>query len=197
MYTRPHIQEQEFRDARGEVIRYGSRWGLDGPPTETYSVRTHPERFAPLRLVAESLMDALDVQPAAAGSMFGRLDPGESSRFDPPNAGASPIVIAFTQFPGVRLRAGAHFVTAFPHCGCDACDESVSDAIDQLEQLVFAIVEGRFTESAEGNLVGHRITVDNGWSGGSSAPEMTPLEDASGNPLQPQPWAAWKRRIRD
>lgn len=44
-----------FRDAEGQVIEYGDRWEVS-PPTDAYSVDTHPERFAPLHTVADALV---------------------------------------------------------------------------------------------------------------------------------------------
>ena len=54
-YERPRWGEPVFRDSAGAVVVYGSRWGQDGPPADTYSVDTHPERFAPLHVVADAL----------------------------------------------------------------------------------------------------------------------------------------------
>lgn len=50
-----------FRDKRGAVIPYGRRWAAqnrDGPD-ETYSIRAHPERFAPLINVAHAIIEHL------------------------------------------------------------------------------------------------------------------------------------------
>ena len=54
-YVRPLIEAPVFRDADGAVINYGSRWH-GSPPEDTYSVDTHPERFAPLHVVADALI---------------------------------------------------------------------------------------------------------------------------------------------
>src|SRR5690606_12708315 len=55
---RPEIDAPVFRDADGRVIDYGNRWS-GSPPEDTYSVDTHPERFAPLSVVADALVDHL------------------------------------------------------------------------------------------------------------------------------------------
>lgn len=55
-YARPEIPVQVFRDAAGQIIEYGNRWGAGAPPEDSYSVDTHPERFAPLHTVAEALI---------------------------------------------------------------------------------------------------------------------------------------------
>ena len=57
VYERPVWRDPVFRDAAGAIIEYGSRWGQDRPPPETYSVDSHPERFAPLHMVADALID--------------------------------------------------------------------------------------------------------------------------------------------
>lgn len=54
-YARPLIEASVFRDADGAVIEYGNRWH-GSPPEETYSVDTHPERFAPLHVVADAIL---------------------------------------------------------------------------------------------------------------------------------------------
>ena len=54
-YERPAIDAPVFLDADGRVIDYGRRWS-GSPPEETYSVDTHPERFAPLHTVADALI---------------------------------------------------------------------------------------------------------------------------------------------
>lgn len=59
-YRRTSIDAAVFRDADGRVIEYGNRWG-GWFPEDTYSVETHPERFAPLDMVADALIAQLSV----------------------------------------------------------------------------------------------------------------------------------------
>lgn len=54
-YVRPSVDAPVFRDADGRVIDYGNRWH-GSPPEDTYSVETHPERFAPLHAIADALI---------------------------------------------------------------------------------------------------------------------------------------------
>lgn len=54
-YLRPTIESPIFLDAEGQVIDYGNRWG-GSPPEDTYSVDTHPERFAPIHAIADALI---------------------------------------------------------------------------------------------------------------------------------------------
>lgn len=41
------------------MINYGSRRDRAGRPADTYSIDSHPERFAPLHLVADALIEHL------------------------------------------------------------------------------------------------------------------------------------------
>jgi hypothetical protein len=193
VYARPELPPLEFRDADGSVIPYGHRWGFDGPPADAYSRTEHPQRFAPLHDVALALMADLRVVPAAGGPLFGPHGPSASLRFDPPNDGASPIVVALTDFPGVRLRAGAFFSAAFPACGCDACDEGLEETVAQLEKTVFAIRAGRLRESVSGGWITQSIVLDNGSSSGSSRVEdaLPALLGHDGRALVPRQWKAW------
>ncbi|CAN5204251.1 hypothetical protein BH11ACT5_BH11ACT5_07970 [soil metagenome] len=193
MYRRPAIPSLEFRDESGAVIPYGRRWGMDSPPETTYSVTAHPERFAPLHDVARALMAELGVQPREGGAVFGPHGPATSLQFTPPNSDAAPLVIALTDFPGVRLWAGAHYSAAFPSCGCDACDDDVEECASALEQTVLAVLGGRLSESVSGGWLTHSIEFENGSSsgGGRIAEALPPVTGADGHPLRPRPWAAW------
>lgn len=178
VYVRPSIPELQFRDADGAVIPYGHRWP-DAPADASYSVTLHPERFAPLHAVARTLIEHLGGTTPEVGVPL---------RIDPPNQDASPVVITLTPFPGVMLQAGARLMTPFPRCGCDACDESVSDVAGELEEAVFAIVEGGFSESIKGFTLASAL----GSTGGDSASSETPaLLGADGRPLAPRDWAPW------
>lgn len=60
IYERPTWPEEEYRDATDAVIDYGHRWGIgEGPRDDLYSVVTHPERFSPVVVVAEALIEHL------------------------------------------------------------------------------------------------------------------------------------------
>ena len=96
-----------FRDASGAVINYGSRWGNDGPPADTYSVTAHPERFAPLHLVADALIrnlvDNYEVQvsdnPANAADLRRRADFLRVVRLTPADESAASLTFGFTGYP--------------------------------------------------------------------------------------------------
>ena len=77
-YVRPHLPAATYYSRDGEPIPYGRQWGADGPDPDSYSVDSHPERFAGLHVVARALIDHLaaaydvDVQedPAHAGDLL-------------------------------------------------------------------------------------------------------------------------------
>lgn len=158
-YVRPAIPAQEFRDGAGVVIPYGERWGMDGPPNDTYSVQAHPERFQPLHDIARALIEYLektyDVTASEEPSHLeafpdGYLIANTAVRLTPDNAAAAPLTIAFTADPRVVIQSGALVVEPFPVCGCDACDDTWESAADRLEETVFAVIGGGLTESVSG-----------------------------------------------
>jgi Family of unknown function (DUF6226) len=178
-YSRPIIRDQVFFDAAGNVIDYGHRW--PGSPDEsTYSVTAHPERFASLHVVAKALIEHLGAPIP---------DIGVAVRIDPPNADAAPMEFTLTPFPGMVLRAGRLFIARFPFCGCDACDESAPQLVDELEETVFAIIAGGLAETVGG----YRIELASGWRGSNFDPadHLPGLTDGGNVPLAPRDWAPW------
>src|SRR4051812_29452694 len=103
MYVRRIWPDPVFRDDGGAVLAYGSRWGWDGPPPATYSLVSHPERFAPLHLVAdaviEHLQEAYDVQvhwdSAYASDFLRPPDLTRVARVTPNDTAAAPLTIGF------------------------------------------------------------------------------------------------------
>jgi Family of unknown function (DUF6226) len=154
-YTRPDAGTEVFRDASGRMIEYGTRWGDEGPPEDTYSVLSHPERFAPLHLVADALIAHLaatyDVEVQedhafAADLLHDGVTVVRAVRMAPADPDAAPLTFVFTAFPGVIVHAGLLNDLVFPDCGCDACDETWDAESDELERQVFAVVVGGFRE---------------------------------------------------
>src|SRR4051794_38180904 len=102
----------------------GGRWGPDGPPPEAYSRVTNPERFEPLHrdVLArlERLQHRYDVERVEGYGLDKELERAPLTRptvrLRPVDANAAPIVVAFTDFPGVIVRCGVLFVGAFPSC---------------------------------------------------------------------------------
>ncbi|GEK79469.1 DUF6226 family protein [Agrococcus baldri] len=127
-------------DAEGVEIPFGQRWGLAAPPDEAYERITCPERYQPLHDVADALLAHLldeyecvaEEVPAAAHELRAvrLLATGRSHG----------IGIAWTDFPGVRADLGGEVDAAAPICGCDACDESLEQAAEQLSDSVLRAV---------------------------------------------------------
>lgn len=133
----------------------------DGPPPEAYGRVTNPERFAPLHTVADGIVDELtsthnvvaeQLRPSDAHDGEGhiadllRWDRTERAvRLDPGGA-AAPLVIVWTNFPGITIVAGAHGRETFPACGCDACDDDVERLIEDLRDALATVAAGGYQE---------------------------------------------------
>jgi hypothetical protein len=134
---------------------YGHRWGGDGPAPDSYSVTSHPERFAGLHVVAHALIDhlvavydveVLEDKALAADMMIEARDVVAAVRLTPRASDAAPLTFILTGFPGVVVHAGVLHDFAFPVCGCDACDETVLTEADRLERLVLSVAAGGYAE---------------------------------------------------
>jgi hypothetical protein len=196
-YVRPALRIREYRDTNGDRIPYGERWP-DLPPDDAYSVVSNPDRYEPLHIVARALeawlLDNYLAQPAAPSEPPGPPRLPESVVTEVALAPAEPnqavLTFTLTSFPGVTLRAGVHYGAAFPSCGCDACDEDVLGQIEELEETVFAIVEGRFTERESATETGYSLEGET-WSRSGSTPR-TPSDPVLQAP--PPTWRAWTNR---
>jgi hypothetical protein len=210
-YVRPDIAEREFRDAAGAAIPYGSRWGGNQPPENTYSVSTHPQRFAPLHAVAEALVEYLAAtyrvhvteEPAAAVGGPG-VEPARvvrAVRLVPDGRDAAPLTVVLTSYPSVLVRAGLLHVLHYPDCGCDACDEDWASQAGEMEWQLRAVADGHFREFVrEGAEVWFGYSIGAGGDkrqGGSavagSAAERARVAEAVARGL-PARWAPWPRR---
>ena len=125
------------------MIDYGHRWGMGSPPQDTYSVVTHPKRFAPVVTVAHALIthlvDTYDVTVTVDGERT-TLDPG-------PNRARLVFTIDDTDEPWVSAKAGMWALHVFPICSCDACDEDIDDVVSDMEYFVFAVIAGGLSET--------------------------------------------------
>lgn len=208
-YSRPVIEAPVFRDADGAVINYGNRW-RGSPPEGTYSVDTHPERFAPLHVVADAviahLAESYDVEiDDSAETADDLLTPTfheieRAVRIRPNGSRCAPLTLVFTAYPGISMHAGLLHDFHYPVCGCDACDSNWQAEADELEQQVFAVVGGRYREKIERGLrlwVEFAFTYPDGASSGKSRSQDFPvqlLEDAE--PILrslPDGWGPWPR----
>lgn len=136
-------------------MSYGTRWGPDGPPPEAYSRVTDAERFrllhAAMREIIDRLQSDFDVALTEGYGLDEELErrftlAEPSVRLTPIDAGAAPITIAFSSFPGLHIRFGRWLIEPFPGCGCDACDESAEGEIERLIDVVDDVTAGRFRE---------------------------------------------------
>ncbi len=149
----------------------GDDWEPDDPPEEAYSRVTNPERFRPLHGFAERFLEQLeaefDVSREEGYGIDDELEGDErpTVRLVPRSEHAGSITIAFSSFPGLRVRMGQWFVEHMPACGCDACDETAEEGIDHLQRLVRDLTAGRLSESIELGLMGDGWLTDD-WGGG-------------------------------
>ncbi len=209
-YTRPSIDVPVFRDADGQVIDYGNRW-RESPPEDTYSVVTHPERFAPIHTVAEALIlhlrNTYDVQVDEGAELAADLlhpvyhEVVRAVRIRPNDPACAPLTLIFTAYPGIYMHAGVLNDFHYPVCGCDACDSTWQAEADALEQQMLGVVAGHYRETLERReldpWVGHAFTYPNGGSsGGSREQGMSPERfEAAESILRTvsDGWARWPR----
>ena len=179
-YRRPRVEAEVYVEATGAPIPYGARYWVsdERPPDRVYGQCRHPERFAAVPVVAAALLDHL-----AAAYDVERTDTTDSGHrvatLTPRGAGAVIVATLSTSgLPGVELRAGHRFEASWPDCGCDACDDSVPDLLDDLEEVVLTIVEGGLSE----------------WRSGAAA-SMPLLTDGAGRPMGADvvPWQVHHR----
>lgn len=207
-YVRPAIDTPVFRDADGQSIDYGKRW-RGSPPEATYSVDSHPQRFAPLHAVADALIaylrDAYDVEvvegEAAAADLL-RPDPEtlRAVRIRPNDPASAAATIVFTAYPGIIMHAGLLHDFHYPVCGCHACDSNWEGEADQLEQQVLAVVTGHYREGITRGLrpwVEYAFTYPDGRAGGRSRAQDLPKERVkAAKPVLRRlvdGWAVWPR----
>jgi hypothetical protein len=200
-----------FRDGEGRVIEYGNRWeGL--PPEDTYSVDTHPERFAPLHTVADALIahlgDAYDVEIEEGADVVADLirapshDVVRAVRVRPRDPACASVTVVMDAYPGIYLHAGVLHDFHYPVCGCDACDSTWQAEADRLEQQVLAVVSGHYRETLERRegepSVSYAFVYPDGASSGESRePEMAPERVAAAESALRSvagEWAAWAKR---
>lgn len=139
-YKRPEIEFREYRDEGGNVIPFGERWGFGEPtPESAYETVTYGERYAPLHEIADALVTYLTAEYDVEVVWDGELPETDlwdqayilrSANLIPAAPDAAPLLVGFTNFPGIRIHAGERAEFNFPSCGCDACDESVQALIE-------------------------------------------------------------------
>lgn len=199
-YVRPRLDLGTWLDDEGRPIEYGHRWGVDEPPKVMYSECAHPERFEPIMTTARALLDHLEQRYDVNRAEIVR---GEQTyvTLTPRSGDGTALTVKFplTGLPGVDVRAGFRYRNWWPGCGCDACDDFVPDMIDELEDAVFAIVEGTMSEWRSGpegpapwwiNVKFEGRYVDSGHHAGWTSGEPEPLD----LPTTPHRWGPWPIR---
>jgi hypothetical protein len=148
---------------------------MPDPRDEAYGRVTNPERYAVVldaarELVAELVRD-FDVDVITGGDadpMFvartARVVADDVVRLVPRADGAGGVTFAFTDFPAVITRAGQWRIVAYPHCGCDACDEDPVEVIEQLRNDIEALTAGRVSERWDGTGLHTAVTYAGGFS---------------------------------
>lgn len=208
-YARPSVDGPIVHDVEGHVIDYGNRWGGGPPPEESYSVETHPERFAPLHTIADSLIahlrETCDVDvdegaEAATDLLRPVSDVLRAVRVRPNDPRCAPLTFVFTAYPGIVLHAGLLHDFHHPACGCDACDATWETEADELERQVFGVVAGNYRESIERGSrpwVEYELTFPDGASSGRSrARDMPTRRLGAAAPTLRRifgRWSAWPR----
>jgi hypothetical protein len=170
----------------------GHRWGVEGPPLEAYSRVTNPERFASLHDVATELLARLELEFDAERADGYGLDPEveegitlarASVSLVPRDASSAPLVIAFSAFPGVRVRFGRWCIVAFPTCGCDACDETAEGKAERLKSMIDSLTEDRFEEAIRIRADGAPSKEWKSWSAGGRFAEWSQFDQSGARRL--------------
>lgn len=172
-YVRPSVPEQVYRDESGAVIDYGNRWGVESPPDDSYTRTSNLDRFEPLLLVAEALIDHLVSTYEVTSTPVDFDDTGwncstiRALKLTPTGEGRASLRFRLTDYPSVEVDSGLARHVDFPVCSCDACDETWETCAEDIEHLVLAVAAGRFNEAIESDtdgdgpgercIVGYRI----------------------------------------
>jgi hypothetical protein len=130
--------------------------------------------------VLEQLQAAFTVERVEGYGLDSELEVGDvarpSVRLVPPDPKAAPLAIAFTTFPGLKVRLGRWYIDAFPGCGCDACAETADGEAARLTQMVDDVTAGRFREAIWVPLVGDAWQEAEFWSPCGRASSRTPVD---------------------
>lgn len=147
-YRRPLLEEAAYRDEDDVPINYGRRWTDGDTPEASYERISHPERFAGLGQIVLALAAHLEANYEVRRE-DAELEDGTRINLVPADPLAATMSLESrtegAQFT-VRVFAGAAHDFVIPSCGCDACDETLQSAGDELENLVLGVAAGGFAE---------------------------------------------------
>lgn len=130
---------------------------MGSPPVDTYEVTHNLERFRPLHLIADALVEYLvdvfdataeQIEPVAGDSrFFGGVE--RVVRVVPNGERRASLTFTYTGLPGISIATGRWHEFPFPVCGCDACDETWENIADEMESVVSSVVSGGYSESVD------------------------------------------------
>lgn len=179
---------------------------MEDPPEEAYGRVSNPQRFAPLLPAADTLVadlverfEVTVTRGPATPRPASAIQPIDSIRITPPYPDQAPLTITTTSFPGLYLEVGAWQHIALPACGCDACDEQVDDAVEDLIKYCTAAAEGRLYEHVDGlrGVLEHAWDGD-GWSSRGtrtlSPHHVSELRAGAVQPPADGHWRPWPRK---
>jgi hypothetical protein len=159
---------------------------------------------AALRLF-EQLEAAFNVERFAGYGLDSELELGgiarPSVRLVPRDSKAAPLTIAFTLFPGLKVRVGRWGIVAFPACGCDACDETANDEATRLTELVDDVTAGRFREGISLPLAGEGWQKSEYWSSRHRHSSRSQVDRVRARHMLAEgerssiEWVPWPRRV--
>lgn len=183
----------------------GDRWGPEGPPEEAYSrvTRDLATLYAPVVDAARGTVDELashydvDRRPADRTELA-RVegcvsDALEATVLRPRSDDRSPLVVGVCDLPGVHLAFGRWASERLPACGCDACDETPEDLLEQLAKVRDLVVGGfaEWVRRESGQWwLGHQ-TLDGSSEGSLDRAERREL--GIREPIE-LAWRPWRRR---
>jgi hypothetical protein len=162
-YSRPEIAEAVFYDVSGNVIHYGHRYEYLDRVDELTHEQTNQERFLPIFVVAQGLLDYLQAEydvelidgaPDRKNSdVYSNTDTEHLTRIvqvKPASSNQPSIWIGFSSALGmVEVRAGLFSTFDMWFCGCDRCDDNWRDVADSLESVILAIAKNGLTEHVD------------------------------------------------
>lgn len=171
------------------------------PPDDAYGRVSNPERYRVLHRAADALVAELETTFAVIRTDGDEVDPKLADgypdcirvvRLTPHRHSEAPVTLAWTRFPGVHVRLGGWHIEAFPHCGCDACDEDPSELISELRFTVRTVVDGGFTETFDGRRISYELVSRDRRRRGASIVD-SPSQLNAGKPTR-YAWQKWSRR---
>jgi hypothetical protein len=178
-------------------------------PDDAYGRVTNPERFEPLHCWASEKLLQLHTDYHVAweedttnAGLRSRPTVRPTVWLTPSNGNGAPVTVAFHDFPGLAVRFGHWAVEHFPDCGCDGCAETAIEEWWKLNELLTAVVTGRFQETVvipqrgDAQHKSHFRSSALGASRGSGVPRDEAWR-VMGRRRRVFEWQPWQRRRSD